>query len=259
MMAGMNTKEALRELESLGTAQNRKVYGRHGVTGKAYGVSYANLGVLKKRIKTDHALAQGLWKSGVHDARVFATMIADPDQLEAATVDAWIEGCENYVLTDALAGLVAKSALGKKRAQKWIKSRDEWTSSAGWQVIAILSGDPEQFSEDELAAHLETIEAKLHKAPNRTRYAMNTALINIGLRSTALKRAAIAAARRIGPVEVDHGETGCKTPDAASYIEKTLAHRKKQAGKQAVKKGSAKKSSSKKKAAKKTGRKVRSS
>ena len=40
-----------------------------------------------------------------------------------------------------------------------------------------------------------------------------------------------AAARRIGTVEVDHGETGCKTPDAEPYIKKTLAHRKKKAKK----------------------------
>lgn len=33
-------------------------------------------------------------------------------------------------------------------------------------------------------------------------------------------------AARIGKVEVDHGETGCKTPDAAVYIRKTLERRK---------------------------------
>ena len=38
---------------------------------------------------------------------------------------------------------------------------------------------------------------------------------------------ATAAAKRIGKVDVDHGETGCKTPDAAPYIAKAAAHRKK--------------------------------
>ena len=31
---------------------------------------------------------------------------------------------------------------------------------------------------------------------------------------------------QIGPVEVDHGETGCKTPDAVPYIRKTVEHRR---------------------------------
>ena len=42
----MDSKRILKQLESLGTAQNREVYARHGVTGKAFGVSYANLGKL---------------------------------------------------------------------------------------------------------------------------------------------------------------------------------------------------------------------
>ena len=65
---------------------------------------------------------------------------------------------------------------------------------------------------------LERIEAGIHRSPNRTRYAMNCALISIGKRTQKLRRAATAVARRIGPVEVDHGETSCKTPDAAAAI-----------------------------------------
>ena len=37
----------------------------------------------------------------------------------------------------------------------------------------------------------------------------------------------IAAAQRIGKVEVDHGDTDCKTPDAVSYIKKSLARKSK--------------------------------
>jgi hypothetical protein len=58
---------------------------------------------------------------------------------------------------------------------------------------------------------------------------MNQAVIGIGVRNDALRRLAVAAAKRIGKVEVDHGETGCKTPDAAAYIEKTVAYRKQKA------------------------------
>jgi len=59
------------------------------------------------------------------------------------------------------------------------------------------------------------------------RYSMNNALINIGVRNPKLEKIAIAAAARIGTVEVDHGETGCKTPEAVAYIKKTVAYNKK--------------------------------
>jgi len=47
----MPLTQTMKALKSLGTAQNRKVYARHGVTGDAYGVSYAHLGQLKKKIR----------------------------------------------------------------------------------------------------------------------------------------------------------------------------------------------------------------
>jgi hypothetical protein len=34
----------------------------------------------------------------------------------------------------------------------------------------------------------------------------------------------MAAAKRIGTVDVDHGDTACKTPDAAATIDKTWVH-----------------------------------
>jgi len=225
----MDAKQVLKELESLGTAQNRKVYARHGVTGAAFGVSYANLYKLARRIKTDHELALALWKSGNHDARVLATMVCDGARLDAKTLDAWLKDCANYVVADAFAGAAAGSPPAKKRMETWIRSRDEWVSSAGWSVLARLAERPDVVSDAELGGHLATIEKRIHAAPNRTRYAMNTALIAIGLRSPALQKRALAAAKRIGRVEVDHGETGCKTPDAATYIVKAAAHRSKRA------------------------------
>ena len=53
----MTYEETMQALEAAGTAQNRKVYVRHGVAPPAFGVSYGELGKLKKRIKTDAALA----------------------------------------------------------------------------------------------------------------------------------------------------------------------------------------------------------
>jgi hypothetical protein len=68
--------------------------------------------------------------------------------------------------------------------------------------------------------HLARIERDIHAEKNRVREAMNNALIAIGMRDDALEARALAVAQTIGKVHVDHGETGCKTPDALSYIRK---------------------------------------
>jgi len=214
----MTAKQLLTELEAAGTAQNRKVYQRHGVKPPLYGVSYANLEKLRKRIKCDHVLARALWASGNHDARVLATKIADPKQADRTLLEGWAGALDNYVLTDAFAQLAAASEAGQELAEAWIDSADEWTSVAGWTIVAI---GPKAF-QDGFSALIARIETAIHDVPNRTRHSMNNALIAIGLLGEPWTEAAIVAAERIGKVQVDHGATNCKTPDAVAYIRKSL-------------------------------------
>lgn len=129
------------------------------------------------------------------------------------------------MLADAIAKVVAGCPAADAIAKKWTAARGEWPGYAGFSVIAALAADPKR-PDDHFAALIPEIEAGIHQRPNRTRHAMNMALIAIGLRSPALRKAATEAARRIGPVEVDHGDTGCKTPDAIAYIAKSWERKK---------------------------------
>lgn len=76
--------------------------------------------------------------------------------------------------------------------------------------------------------YLGIIEQSIHQRKNRTREAMNNALIAIGIRNQALRQQALAVAANIGPVAVDHGDTACQTPDIVSYIQKTWQRKQKQ-------------------------------
>lgn len=222
----MTKAEALTHLRAMGTAQNRKVYARHGVRGEQFGVSYANLGKLRKAIMIDQSLAEELWATGNHDARVLATMIADPTKMTLRKLEAWARVLDSYVVTDALSDLAARSPEARRCMKKWIGARGEWVGAAGWQVLARLAATDGELSTRDLEPYLEMIEAGIHGSKNRVRHAMNTALIALGIRSAELEKKALAAARRIGRVEVGHGETGCKTPDAASYIRKAAERKR---------------------------------
>lgn len=223
----MTKKEVVGQLMTLGTAQNRKIYKRHGVRGSQYGVSFANINRLAKKIKVDQELAEGLWKTGNHDARVLATYIADPAAMKSSVLDAWAKDIDSYVIADAFSKLAARSRFAVRKAEKWTRARSEWTGQAGWNVMAALARGENDLTNGYFTDVLATIEKEIHARPNRTRYAMNTALIGIGTRNAALEKKALAAAKRIGKVHVDHGETSCRTPDAAAYIRKTNAHEKK--------------------------------
>jgi 3-methyladenine DNA glycosylase AlkD len=134
----MNLNSALRELKRRGTWQNRKVYRRHGVA-KICTVSFGDLRLLAKQIKTDHDLATQLWATGNHDARVLATLIADPVQFDAKTLDIWSKDLSNYVIADQFAGLVARTSYWQKKAEKWHTARGEWIGRAGWNLIGQLA------------------------------------------------------------------------------------------------------------------------
>jgi 3-methyladenine DNA glycosylase AlkD len=225
----MTKTEVMKQLKAMGTAQTCKIYGRHGVTGKMYGVSFANLTKLKKQIKVDHALAKSLWATGNHDARVLATMIADPAEMDNRTLEAWVKDLDSYVVADTFAGLAARTSLAPKKAAKWSKSKKEWIGSAGWHLLSHMAMNDAGLSDGECEAYLKTIEENIHGSKNRVKHSMNGALISIGVRGPKLQKKAIAAAKRIGKVEVDHGETSCKTPDAIQYIKKTVERKRSRA------------------------------
>ncbi|MCK6445353.1 MAG: DNA alkylation repair protein [Planctomycetes bacterium] len=222
--ARASLSETMRELERAGSAQTRKTYARHGAREPMFGVSFATLKTLVKRIGVDHELALALWETGNHDARSLAVKIADPARIRASELDRWaraasVRSCGAYVPM-----LAAESPHGTAKARDWLASSDPTLRAAAWTLIGLLANLDERAEDAWFAQRLARIEKSIHTAPNAERDAMNRALIAIGGRNAAMRVAATAAARRIGKVDVDHGDTACKTPDAESYIEKSWAH-----------------------------------
>jgi 3-methyladenine DNA glycosylase AlkD len=221
--AAMNATELLTRLRALGKPATAKTYRRHGAVEPVLGVSYADLGKLEKQIKIDHALALSLWKAGDHEARLLATKVADPERATLAEIDAWRRDLQGYPIVGAFSDFVRQTPHARACLDQWIDVKDEWTSSAGWGVLAALATHDRSVPDAELAPYVARIAAGIHGARNRTRHAMNGALIAIGGRGGALEKQAMAAAKKIGHVEVDHGDTDCKTPDAVAYIQKVRA------------------------------------
>lgn len=222
----MDYKETMKILEEMGTAQNRKIYTRHGVSEEMFGVSFGNLKELKKRIKKDHELAQQLWASGNHDARNLATMIAAPKQVNEALLNAWVHDLDNYVITDSFVGLVAQTQYAQDKAIEWMPSKKEFVARTGWHLLGHLAQKDASLADTFFEPYLQTIENEIHRRPNRTREGMNNALIAIGIRNPVLMEKALAVAEIIGEIQVDHGDTSCKTNFAPEYIKRTVERKK---------------------------------
>lgn len=215
----MTFEEAMAELEAAGTAQNRKIYGRHGAREPMFGVSFAKLKELTKKIKKDHELAMKLWASGNMDARTLALMVIDAAQVSSQEADNMLKSIRYYMLIDALVSSViifhddAKSKLGR-----WTRAKSENLKRAGYSLVCQFARMEDSLPDRQFRNYIERIEKEIHESPNRAKQIMNIALLNIGLRNDALFEDALAAAKRIGKVEVDHGDTSCKTYDTAAML-----------------------------------------
>jgi 3-methyladenine DNA glycosylase AlkD len=222
----MDLQETMRELESLGSEQTRKTFLRHGAPEPLFGVKFGDLEELRKRIKTNAGLAEALWDTGNSDARMLATMVADAAAMSWEHLDAWARALDWHSLVDVFINNVAlRSPHALKAVETWSSLSGEMQRRAGWQLLAALATKTEQLADDEFSVWLLRIEQGIHSAQNRVREAMNTALIAIGGRGGALQDMALEVAKRIGKVEVDHGDTACETPDAAESIERIIARR----------------------------------
>ena len=222
----MNAQEVLATLEKLGKPQTAAIYKRHGAGANVFGVLTSDIARIAKKIGVDHALAMELWETGNSDARVLAVQIADSAKLTRAEADRFVKDGPVRAVGGYLSGLVSRSPIAEKTMHAWMKSRDADFRELGYGILAArLKKDPNSISDADATKTLITIEKEIHGAPNWVRYAMNSALISIGVYKPALRKRAIETATRIGTVDVDHGETSCKTPDAVSYITKPARRR----------------------------------
>ena len=219
--------EAMAALEAAGTAQARKIYRRHGLAEPLLGVSYADLGKLKKQVRRDQQLAQGLWDTRVHDAQVLATMVAGPAAFDRGLAGQWA-GTRSITPWPMPSRRMSLSA--PRGPRDWpMNGLPPPANCCGAPVgppwVAAPRSAMRPYPMPGSNTCCQPSSATSTNRRTGVKEAMNSALIAIGSRNPALRGPAIAAAGRIGKVAVGHGETSCKTPDAIGYIEKTHARR----------------------------------
>ena len=220
----MNLKEAIQQLEALGSKQTRKTWCRHGAVEPMFGVKFGDLTKLQKRIKVDQVLALELWHTGNHDARLLACMVADASAITETELKAWASEVKDSSTAEALAAFASRTPMAAKLREAWLA--DPKLQRAGWSLVGHCAKDGTSLDEASSLDFLKRIEADIHQAENWTRRTMMYVLIGIGGRNATLRKAAEEAIRRIGPVAFDPGNTACEFPDPLPYIAKIWSRKK---------------------------------
>jgi 3-methyladenine DNA glycosylase AlkD len=220
----MTLDEVMRELESKGSASTKRTHQRHGAPEPLFGVKVGDLKVMVKKLKGEQDLALELYATGNSDAMYLAGLIADGSQMTKKQLDQWATGASWHMIAGfTVAWVASEHPKAIDIASKWIDSKKEMVATAGWATLGSVAATvpDENLPVEALSGLLDRCVTSIHAAPNRVKSAMNQFVIAVGTYVAPLADAAMKAARKIGVVQVDMGDTDCKVPLAAEYIEKS--------------------------------------
>jgi 3-methyladenine DNA glycosylase AlkD len=194
------TKAAvLRELKSLADLRVRAKMAYFGVNvPKAHGISVPVLHALAKQIGKNHSLAQGLWNTGIHEAKILATLIGESEKVTAAEMDTWSHDFDSWDVVDAACCyLYAQAKPAWSRVTRWSRRREEFSKRAAFSLIAYLSYKDKEADNIRFRRCLRIIEREARDERHFVKKAVNWALRNIGKRNLPLNAEAIRSAERI--------------------------------------------------------------
>lgn len=173
---------------------------RYGIVTKAevYGATVATMRAMAKRIGYDHGLAEALWATGVHDARMLATMVDDPAAVTAAQMERWVTDMDNWGIVDtACFHYWDRTPHAFAKIEKWSKAKDEFVKRAAFALLASCAVH-KRGADAQFLRGLELIEREAHDPRNFVKKAANWALRAIGGKaSPKLRAAARALAQRL--------------------------------------------------------------
>ena len=194
------TKAAvLRELQGLADPRVKAKMEYFGVkVPKAHGISTPVLQQFAKEIGKSQELADEIWRTGIHEARILATFIGEPHKITGAQMERWVRDFDSWDVVDAACCYLyahAKPAWGK--VDSWSRRTAEYEKRAAFSLLAYLSYKDKEAPDSRFVRSLKVIEREAGDERNFVRKAVNWALRNIGKRNLALNRAAIETAERI--------------------------------------------------------------
>ena len=191
--------QVLRELKSVADPKVREKLAYFGVNvPKAYGISTPVLHAFAKHVGKNQSLAEELWSSEIHEARILATLIGEPEKTTASQMERWARDFDSWDLVDSTCCyLYAGAKPAWDKIHEWSSRRGEFEKRAAFSLAAYLSYKDKTAEDARFERFLSVIEREAHDERNFVRKAVNWALRNIGKRNLHLNGAAIRSAERI--------------------------------------------------------------
>ncbi|MFA5148651.1 MAG: DNA alkylation repair protein [Candidatus Omnitrophota bacterium] len=212
--------DILEKLKSLSNPGNVKGMARFGINPRnALGVPIPVLRKIAKETGKDHAVAQILWSSGIHEARILAGMVDDPSVVTTKQMDLWAGGFDSWDTCDQVcSNLFSYTAAAHKKTFEWSRRKEEYVKRAGFALMACLAVHDKKSKDAVFIRYFPVIKRECKDGRNYVRKAVNWALRQIGKRNARLKKAALKVAKEI--YNIDSKAARWIAADAIRELEK---------------------------------------
>jgi len=193
-----NTKEIINRLKSIADPEQLENSKRLGInTKKALGISIWDLRKIAKEIGKNQALAEILWKTDIHEARLLAGYIADTEKIKESVIEQWVLDFDSWDLVDQVMDVIALSPYGYKKAIEFSSRKEEFVKRTGFVLMAGLAVFDKKASDKKFFQFFPLIIKESTDDRNFVKKAVNWALRNIGKRNINLNLKAIETAETI--------------------------------------------------------------
>ncbi|MCL4538946.1 MAG: DNA alkylation repair protein [Bacteroidetes bacterium] len=199
----MNSKrdalKVVRVLEEFRNPESLEGLSRYGISTKdTLGISIPILRDLAKEVGRNHALAVELWNTGIHEARILAGYIDDPEEVTSSQMESWAKDFDSWDVCDQIcSNLFDRTKFALSKAVEWTKSEEEFVKRAGFVLMAALAVHDKEAGDEIFLSFLPIIRREAADERNFVKKAANWALRQIGKRNLKLNKAALKTAKEI--------------------------------------------------------------
>ena len=199
----MNYTDVIKKLKSLSNPKAVAGMARFGINPEnTYGISIPNLRKMAKEIGKNHILAHQLWASGIHEARILAGMIDEPQMVTEKQMEDWVRDFDSWDVCDQVCmNLFEDTPFASKKAVAWSKRKEEFIKRAGFVMMARLAVSDKKAEDKQFEKFLPIIKRESKDERNFVKKAANWALRQIGKRNLRLSKKAIETAKEIQKID----------------------------------------------------------
>ena len=199
----MSVRSIIAEMKSEADPEAVEGMARFGISSKnTLGLSMPTLRSMAKRIGKDHETARGLWESGIHEARILASLVDEPAKVTEEQMEKWVSQFDSWDVCDQCCGtLFDKTPFAYTKALEWSRRKEEFVKRAGYVLMAELAVHDKGAPDKAFLRFLPEIERGSTDSRNFVKKAVNWALRQIGKRNMKLNGESQKLAKSISAID----------------------------------------------------------